>query len=232
MSKLEWDDEAVRQYETGISHVAIYPYDSSVEEPEEGYVAGYAWSGITGITESPSGAEATAVYADNIKYLNLMSEEELGLTVEAINYPEAFEKCDGTASLVAGVKIGQQSRIPFGMGYKTKKCDSNGNDIGEILHLVWNALAAPSEKAYSTVNDSPENMTFSWTLTTTKVKFSDDTLGLKPISHLEIDSSIVNADFWAALDALLFGSTSTSAMFPKDPSEIFALYDETVTEAV
>ena len=208
MAKLTWDEEAVRQYETGISSVAVYPISSGT------YPAGYAWSGMTGITESPSGAEATATYADNIKYLNLISDEELGLTLEALFYPEEFEQCDGTAELVQGVKIGQQPRKAFGLAYKTKICDSNGADIGYTLHLVWNALAAPSEKGYSTVNDSPEAMTFSWTLTTTKIPVNGYESTYKPISHMEIDSRYANASKLTTLEGKLFGTANSPAYLP------------------
>lgn len=222
MAKLTWDEESVRRYETGISNVVVYPY---IEADKVSYVTpslgtgvsisgykGYAWDGVTGITESPSGAEASAVYADNIKYFNLISDEELGLTLEAVQYPEEFEKCDGTEELVAGVKIGQQSRIPFGLSYLTKVMNANGVEIGQTLHIVWNALAAPSEKAYSTVNESPENMTFSWTLTTTKVPVEGTETKFKPISHLEVN--LMNgANPHTLLMALLHGSDN----IPVDP---------------
>lgn len=225
MAKLVWDKETDRYYETGISNLAIYPIDDGE------YPTGYAWSGVTAVTESPSGAEASAVYADNIKYLNLVSEEELGLTLEAIRYPEEFEECDGTAELVGGVKIGQQPRKAFGMAYKTKVGNSNGAEIGEILHVVWNCLAAPSEKAYSTVNESPENMTFSWTLTTTKLKVEGWEDTLKPISHLEVDSRYVDEDVWTALDTTLFGSTSEDATLPL-PGELLDMIDEILNPVV
>ena len=208
MAKLTWDEESVRHYETGIDHMVLYPAVNGA------YPAGVAWSGITGFTESPSGAEATAVYADNIKFLNLISAEELGATLEAIQYPEEWELCDGTASLVAGVKIGQQPRKPFGLAYRTKIADSNGIDIGYTLHIIWNALAAPSEKAYSTVNDSPENMTFSWTLTTTKIPVNGYEDTYKPISHMEINSTEADSAKLTALENILFGTNGTDAYLP------------------
>jgi len=208
MAKLTWDEESVRQYETGIDHMVVYPAVSGA------YPKGYAWSGVTGFTESPSGAEATAVYADNIKYLNLISAEELGGTLEAIQYPEEFEQCDGTAELVAGVKIGQQPRKAFGLVYRTKVADANGVDKGYVLHLIWNALAAPSEKAYATVNDSPENMTFSWTLTTTKIPVNGYESTYKPVSHMEIVESEANATKLTALKNILFGTAGSDPYLP------------------
>lgn len=244
MAKLTWDEESVRRYETGISNVVVYPY---IDADKVSYIVpalgagvsiagykGYAWDGVTGITESPSGAEASAVYADNIKYFNLISDEELGLTLEAVQYPEEFEKCDGTEELVAGVKIGQQSRIPFGLSYLTKVMNANGVEIGQTLHIVWNALAAPSEKAYSTVNESPENMTFSWTLTTTKVPVEGTETKFKPISHLEVN--LMNgANPHMLLMALIHGDDNIpvspdsqdvkmSAMLPS-PSDILKYMD-------
>lgn len=244
MAKLTWDEESVRRYETGISNVVVYPY---IDADKVSYIVpalgagvsiagykGYAWDGVTGITESPSGAEASAVYADNIKYFNLISDEELGLTLEAVQYPEEFEKCDGTEELVAGVKIGQQSRIPFGLSYLTKVMNANGVEIGQTLHIVWNALAAPSEKAYSTVNESPENMTFSWTLTTTKVPVEGTETKFKPISHLEVN--LMNgANPHTLLMALIHGDDNIpvnpdsqdvkmSAMLPS-PSDILKYMD-------
>lgn len=210
MAKLTWDEESVRHYETGVSNMVVFPYDSS----NGTYPKGYAWSGITGFTESPSGAEATAVYADNIKFLNLISEEELGATLEAITYPEEFEECDGTATLVAGLKIGQQPRKPFGLAFKTKVCDANGIDIGYTIHLIYNCLAAPSEKAYSTVNDSPENMTFSWSITTTKIPVNGYEDTYKPVSHIEIDSRTATAAKLTDLENALFGTVSDDAYLP------------------
>lgn len=216
MAKLTWDEESVRQYETGIDHMVVYPAVSGT------YPKGYAWSGVTAFTESPSGAEATAVYADNIKYLNLISAEELGATLEAIQYPEEFEQCDGTAELVAGVKIGQQPRKAFGLVYRTKIADSTGNDKTYVLHLIWNALAAPSEKAYATVNDSPENMTFSWTLTTTKIPVAGYTDTYKPVSHMEIVESEANSTKLNALKDILFGTAGSDPYLPL-PGAVIAM---------
>ena len=218
MAALTWDEESVRQYETGVDHVVVYPYNST----NGTYPAGYAWSGMTGITESPSGAEATAVYADNIKFLNMISAEELGATLEAITYPEEFEQCDGTAELVQGVKIGQQPRKAFGLAYRTKICDLNGVDIGYTIHILYNCLAAPSEKAYSTVNDSPENMTFSWSVTTTKIPVEGYENTYKPISHIEIDSRTATAAKLTALNEALFGTAGSDAYLPL-PGDLIAM---------
>lgn len=208
MAALTWDEESVRQYQTGVDHMVVYPINNGA------YPMGYAWDGITAFTESPSGAEATGVYADNIKYLNLVSDEELGATLEALQSPEAFDACDGTASLVAGVKIGQQPRKAFGLAYRTKICDSNGAEKGYTLHLIWNCLAAPTEKSYSTVNDSPENMTFSWSITTTKIPVAGYETTYKPISHMEIVSTEANSTKLTTLETALFGGQGSDPYLP------------------
>ena len=218
MAKIVWDQTGERFYETGIDHGVLYPYNTS----NSSYDNGVAWNGLTAVNHSPEGAEANDTYADNIKYLNLISAEELGATLEAIQYPEEWELCDGTASLVAGVKIGQQPRKPFGLVYRTKIADSNGIDIGYTIHIVWNALAAPSEKAYSTVNDSPENMTFSWTLTTTKIPVTNYEDTYKPISHMEINSTEADSAKITALEDILFGTAGTDAYVPL-PGAIIAM---------
>lgn len=202
MSKLVWDKTGERYYETGVSNGVIYPVGSSGE-----YGAGVAWNGLTAVTESPSGAEATPLYADNIKYLNLMSAEDFGGTIEAYTYPDEFAQCDGSVALAKGVKIGQQKRTPFGFCYKTLLGnDVDGNDLGYKLHLVYGAIAAPSEKAYATVNDSPEAITFSWEFSTTPVSVK----GFKPTAHLEIDSRDADPTKLSALEEILYGKDPTS----------------------
>ena len=202
MSKLIWDKTGERYYETGISQGVVYPMgDKGV------YSAGVAWNGLTGVTESPSGAEPTPLYADNIKYLNLMSAEEFGGTIEAYTYPDEFAQCDGSATIAKGVKIGQQKRKMFGFSYKSiLGNDVDGNDYGYKLHIVYGALAAPSEKAYATVNDSNEAITFSWEFSTTPVNIS----GFKPTAHLEISSIDAEPEKLAALEAILYGKDPTT----------------------
>lgn len=181
MSRLTWDNTGERYYETGVKQGVLYPIQTDGK-----YSKGVAWNGLTAVTESPSGAEATALYADDIKYLNLISNEEFGATIEAYTYPDEFAECDGSASLVAGVTLGQQKRKTFGLCYRTSiGNDVDGNDHGYKLHLVYGCLAAPSEKAYATINDSPEAITFSWEVSTTPVNVE----GFKPTSQITIDST-------------------------------------------
>ena len=210
--KLEWDKTGERMYETGVSKGVLYPLSQGA------YNKGVAWNGLTAVTESPSGAEATPLYADNIKYLNLMSTEEFGATVEAYTYPDEFAACNGEASLAEGVTIGQQKRTTFGMAYQTKVGNDLDPEAGYKIHLIYGALAAPSEKAYATVNDSPEAITFSWELTTTPVEVT----GFKPTASLVIDSTKVEASKLAALEAVLYGSESEEARLPL-PNEILTL---------
>lgn len=201
MSKIVWDQVGERTYETGVDHGVLYPISSNGTYP-----LGVAWNGLTGVTESPTGAEATAQYADNIKYLNMLSAEEFGATIEAFTYPEEFGVCDGSAVLVAGVTIGQQSRKMFGMAYRTVLGnDVEGVDHGYKLHLVYGAQAAPSEKGYTTINDSPEAITFSWEVTTTPVPVANH----KPTASLTIDSTKVDATKLAALEVILYGKDGT-----------------------
>lgn len=201
MSKLVWDNTGNRLYETGVKNGVLYVQSSSGTYPK-----GVAWNGLTAVTESPSGAEATPLYADDIKYLNLMSAEEFGATIEAYTYPEEFEACDGSASLVDGVSIGQQKRTPFGLCYRTTiGNDTDGNDHGYKLHIIYGALASPSEKAYATINDSPEAITFSWEVTTTPVNVT----GFKPTASLVIDSTKVDSTCLAALEEILYGKDGT-----------------------
>lgn len=202
MSKLVWDKTGERLYETGVSQGVLYPMDTNGT-----YNLGVAWNGLSAVTESPSGAEASPTYADNIKYLNLISAEEFGGTIEAYTYPDEFAACDGSAELTEGVMIGQQSRKTFGLCYKTLLGnDTEDTEYGYKLHLVYGAKAAPSEKGYATVNDSPEALTLSWELTTTPVSVT----GFKPTACLIIDSTKVDASKLAALETILYGTDATT----------------------
>lgn len=199
--KLVWDKTGEHFYETGVKNGVLYPMSASGTYPK-----GVAWNGLTAITESPSGAEATALYADDIKYLNLMSNEEFGATVEAYTYPDEFAECDGSASLTEGVYIGQQARKTFGLCYRTTLGnDAKGNDYGYKLHIIYGAMASPSEKAYSTINDSPDAITFSWELSTTPVAVAN----FKPTASLTIDSTKVDAAKLTALEEILYGKDGT-----------------------
>ena len=202
---LVWDQTGERLYETGVQKGVLYVQENGA------YLKGVAWNGLTAVTESPSGAEPTALYADDIKYLNLMSNEEFGATIEAYMYPDEFAACDGSASLSDGVYIGQQPRKAFGMCYRTTVGnDTESNEHGYKLHLIYGALAAPSEKAYATINDSPEAITFSWEVTTTPVAVT----GHKPTACLTIDSTKVSAAAMAAIEAALYGSGEEEAYLP------------------
>lgn len=210
---LTWDKTGDRLYETGVDHGVLYIPTAGA------YTVGYAWNGLTAITEAPSGAEASPIYADNIKYLSLTSAEEFGGTIEAYTYPEEFGQCDGTAEPVAGVLIGQQARKSFGLCYRTLLGnDTEGQDHGFKLHLVYGAQAAPSEKAYSTVNDSPEATTFSWEFTTSPVNVT----GRKPTSILTIDSTKVDKTGLSELLEILYGKATAPARMPL-PDEIITL---------
>ena len=203
MAKLVWDNTGERLYETGVKHGVLYVYENGK------YGTGVAWNGLTAVTESPSGAEATPLYADDIKYLNLMSAEEFGATIEAYTYPDAFKACNGEAELVAGISIGQQNRKTFGMCYRTSiGNDVDGNDFGYKLHLIYGALAAPSEKAYATINDSPEAITFSWEITTTPVNVT----GFKPTAYVVIDSTKVDEAKLGELETMLYGGEGEDAV--------------------
>lgn len=211
MSKLVWDADGERLFETGVRNGVLYLKNSS-----GAYYTGVAWNGLTGVTESPSGAEATALYADDIKYLNLISAEEFGGTIEAYMYPDEFMQCDGSAAIVTGVVAGQQVRKPFGLVYKTEiGNDVDGNEHGYKLHLVYGCLASPSERSYSTINDSPEAITFSWEFKTTPVNVT----GLKPTALLTIDSTKVDAAKLAQLEDVLFGTAATDPRMPL-PDEV------------
>ena len=212
--KLVWDQTSDRLYETGVKMGVLYPQDAAGTYPK-----GVAWNGLTAVTESPSGAEATALYADDIKYLNLMSAEEFAATVEAYTYPDEFAECDGSASIAKGVSIGQQKRKAFGLCYRTVLGnDVAGNDYGYKIHIIYGAMAAPSEKEYASVNDSPEAITFSWELSTTPVSVK----GFKPTASIVIDSTKVDAEKLTALEAILYGSENVDARLPL-PDEIATL---------
>lgn len=220
MTKLTWDKTGERLYETGVDHGVLYIPDATGI-----YDNGVAWNGLTTVTESPSGAEANALYADNIKYLNLISAEEFGATVEAYTYPEEFGQFDGTSAPVVGLYVGQQARRAFGLSYRTRLGnDVDGSDYGYKLHLIYNATAAPSEKAYATINDSPEAITFSWELTTTPVFAGDD---LKPTAQLTIDSTKVDADTLAQLEVALYGAVGTDPRLPL-PEEVISMFSGSV----
>ena len=202
MSKLVWDKTGERYYETGVKNGVLYPI-----QPNGTYSKGVAWNGLTAVTESPSGAENTPLYADDIKYLNLVSAEEFGATVEAYTYPDEFAECDGSASIADGVMIGQQARKIFGMSYKTTVGnDVDGNSHGYKLHLIYGATASPSEKAYATINDSPEAITFSWEIATTPVNVT----GFKPTASLVIDSTKADPVKLASLEEILYGKDPTN----------------------
>ncbi len=210
MSKLTWDASGERLYETGVKQGVLYVMNSN------SYGNGVAWNGLTAITESPSGAESTPLYADDIKYLDLRSTEEFGATIEAYTYPDEFAACDGSASLADGVSIGQQARKMFGLCYRTTVGnDTDGTDHGYKLHLIYGATASPSEKAYETINDSPEAITFSWEITTTPVSVT----GFKPTASITIDSTKADPTCLAALEEKLYGGESTEPTLPL-PDEV------------
>lgn len=213
MAKLTWDKVGERMYEQGVSDVAIYPVT-----PSGAYGKGIAWSGVSKIGEKPSGAEANAFYADNIKFLNVLSKEEFAASIEAYMYPEEFEACDGTAEIAEGITIGQQNRQTFGLVYKTLIGSDTDSNKGYKLHIIYGCLAAPTEKERSTVNDSVEINPFSWELTTTPVNVT----GKKPTSHLTVDSTKVDAEVLAKIEAKLYGDDTSEATFLL-PDELLAL---------
>lgn len=211
---LVWDATGKRLYETGVKKGVLY-----VQNDSGAYPKGVAWNGLTGVTESPSGAESNPIYADDMKYLNLYSAEEFGATIEAYTYPDEFAECDGSSELVEGVTVGQQKRKAFGLCYRTVLGnDVTGEDYGYKLHIIYGAMASPSEKAYATVNDSPEAITFSWEVTTTPVNVAN----MKPTASLTIDSTKADASKLSALEAILYGSENTDPRLPL-PDEIKTL---------
>lgn len=212
--KLVWDEAGKKYYEAGVRRGVLYPQTIAGAYPK-----GVAWNGLVTVTESPSGAEPNPQYADDIKYLNLISTEEFGATIEAFTYPDEFGVCDGSAEIGVGAIIGQQSRTPFGLCYRTiLGNDIQGEDYGYKLHLVYGASASPSEKAYTTVNDSPEAITFSWELTTTPVAVP----GFKPTASLTLDSTKVDPEKMAEIEELLYGTADVEATLPL-PAEIIAI---------
>lgn len=214
MSKLVWDQSGKRLYETGVDHGVLYPIQTGGV-----YSKGVAWNGLTAVTESPSGADVNGIYADNMKYLGLVGAEKFGATVEAYTYPDEFAECDGSVELVKGATIGQQNRKVFGMVYRTViGNDVDGNEHGYKLHLIYGATAAPSEKAYNTINEDPEAITFSWELSTTPVNVT----GHKPTASLTIDSTKADPTKLAELEKILFGDTETEPRLPL-PDEIAQL---------
>lgn len=201
MSKIVWDKTGERLYETGVKNGVLYLQTNGV------YNNGVAWNGLTAVTESPSGAEATKLYADDMTYLNLYSVEEFGATIEAYTYPDEFAECDGSKELVDGVVIGQQARKAFGLCYRTViGNDTDGEAHGYKLHIIYGAMASPSEKAYATINDSPEAITFSWEVTTTPVNVT----GAKPTASVVIDSTKADPTKLAALETILYGKDPTT----------------------
>lgn len=224
--RLKWDESGERLFETGVSQGVLYLQDSTGKYPK-----GVAWNGLTGVTESPSGAEATPLYADNIKYLNLYSTEEFGATIEAYMYPDEFAECDGSASIADGVMIGQQSRKTFGLCYKTKLGnDTDGEDHGYKLHMIYGCMASPSEKAYATTNDNPEAITFSWEITTTPVNVADVAdQSFKPTASVVIDSTKANAEKLKALEEILYGKDAGAEGTPAAVAARLPLPDEIAT---
>ena len=210
MSKLVWDEVGSRLYETGVDHGVLYP------QAEGAYPKGVVWNGLSAVSENPSGAEDNPLYADNMKYLNIKSAEELGLTIECYTYPDEWAECDGSAELIPGVSLGQQKRNTFGFSYRTKiGNDTEGEDHGYKIHLIYGCSASPSERSYQTVNDSPEAISFSYDVTTTPVVID----GFKPVASITIDSTKVSPEALAALEKVLYGTEDTEARLPM-PNEL------------
>lgn len=219
-AKIVWDKTGEKLYETGVKNGVLYPQVNGA------YPEGVAWNGLTAVTESPSGAEATPLYADDIKYLNLYSAEEFGATIECYTYPKEFEACDGSKEIATGVSIGQQTRQSFGMSYKTTVGnDTEGANYGYKLHIIYGATASPSEKAYSTISDSPEAITFSYEVTTTPVNVT----GFNPTASIVIDSTKVPADKLTKLEEILYGKDPTSEEADDGVAPRLPLPDEIVT---
>lgn len=216
MAALTWDGTGERFFEMGTKKGVLYPYDST----ESDYGTGVAWNGLTAVTESPDGAEATDLYADDIKYASMRSAEDYNFTIEAYTYPEEFAQCDGSATVATGVYIGQQSRVMFGFSWVTTIGNDLSDDYGYKLHLVWGATASPSEKAYETINDSPDAITFSWECETNPVTAT----GYKNTACMTIDSTKVNTATLASLEEILYGSESAEPRLPM-PDEIISLFN-------
>lgn len=216
MAKLVWDKIGEHFYETGVKKGVLYPIDAATGT----YPKGYAWNGLTAVTQSPSGAESNPYYADDIKYLEIRSAEDFGATIEAYTYPDEWMECDGSSSPTEGVVIGQQARKAFGFSYVTTVGnDTSGIDYGYKIHLVYNATASPSERNYQTINENPEPNALSWEVATTPVNVT----GYKPTAHIEIDSRKVDKDKLAAFEAILYGSEDVDAKLPL-PDEVIAAF--------
>ena len=215
MPKLEWDKVGEKLFEAGVEKGVLFPYGTN------GYETGVAWNGLTAVNENPSGAESTPFYADNIKYLNLVSTEDFAAGIEALTYPEEFEECDGTKEIAPGVMIGQQKRKSFGFSYVSKVGnDVDGIDHGYKLHIVYGCMASPTDRGRSTINENPDVLTFSWDVSTTPVEVP----GYKPTAHVIIDSTKVDAAKLAALEDILYGTASTQSRLPM-PAEISTLFN-------
>jgi hypothetical protein len=227
MTRIAWDQVGERRYETGVDHGVLYIPDNTGS-----YDDGFPWNGLTAVTESPSGAEASPQYADNMKYLNLVSAEEFGATIEAFTYPDEFGQCDGTAQPEPGIYLGQQGRRSFGFSYRTLVGnDTEGTEHGYKIHLIYGALASPSEKANNTVNDSPEAVPFSWEVSTSPVGVGN--IGgteYKPTAHVVLDSTVLDATALGELEDILYGTPGADARMPL-PGEVVALFSGTLTEA-
>ena len=216
MAKITWDDTGKKIYETGVDRGVLYPITTGTT-----YGTGVPWNGLTAVNESPSGAESNPQYADNIKYLDLTSAEEFGFTIEAFTYPVEFEECDGSAQLAEGITIGQQTRKMFGFSYRTLVGnDTQGTDYGYKIHLVYGCKASPSEKSRSTVNDSPEAITFSWEITTTPVNVN----GHKPTSHLIVDTTVADSGKVTQLETKLYGDSSSGTPTLPMPDEVYTMF--------
>lgn len=221
MPRLTWDGSGQKRYESGVSKGVLYPQSAAGAYPK-----GVAWNGLTGVTESPDGAEPTDLWADNIKYASMRSAETFGGTIEAYTYPPEFAACDGSYAAFVGVTLGQQSRTPFGLCYRTEVGDDANPNRGYLLHIVYNATASPSEKAYETINDSPDAITFSWEFDTTPVAVDGDAYKtLKPVSTIVIDSTKVSAATMTAIENKLYGDDKTEASLPL-PGDLLTLISE------
>lgn len=217
---LVWDQTGEREFESGVSKVALFPMDNGV------YGEGVAWSGVTGIDENPSGADATDLYADDIKYATLRSAEKFDFTISAFQYPDEWGACDGSAEAAPGVYLGQQGRKAFGLIYTTKIGDDThpGMDKGEKLHIIYNSTASPSSRSYATINENPDAITFSWSATSTPANVT----GYKAVSSIVIDSTKVNSAKWTAIQQKVYGSESTAPAMP-DPDTVIGLLKTTTT---